>query len=589
MSIKATITKEMDKNESYVIREIYNIHKGQYGIWEKKRDSFVFVPLGSAVYISRIINRIDTGEKFLDLFFYDADGDRVDLTLPRKELTEQGIMVLLKFGVQILKHETKVLISSIMNQEPDASYVLQHDTLGFSEYDGHKIFFAKKSIGVESVYSGTLQIGKTGSYKKWKNMVKEEVIGNIPLEFMLAVAGSGVLVDYLREKVQVDNVIVSMVGESSTGKSTAGLFLVSCGAKPTFQGDSFAFNFSDTLNALLASIPSSYPTLIDEGSLCRSDLTKFLYSIAGGNEKMRYGSKEKNTFNTSIVFTSEKSLLNLSDDNTGLLVRVLEIENVVWTQNAQSADSIKNTIYNNYGWLIPKLAEEILKYEDNGGDEIDTMYKEWHEYLVQRAKDQGSYNGLTERVCKQYALIMLSVGFIQNVMGIKLHEDEIIEFIEEHNPVKDMGKADIGSRALIYLMQYITKYYSQFVLPDDDCSYAPQKCLGRIQNIRPSTMQNGVSYSKRLYMADVTLENILREGRFPDKKVILKKWKESGILKCEKDRYLSDIVITGDLPNKGYIINLPDIEEEEIGNLRKKGRNEETKYYRLGTSASDER
>lgn len=564
MSIKATVTKEMDKNESYVIRKAYDVHEGQYGIWEKNRDSFVFVPKGAAVYISRIINRIDTGEKFLDLFFYDAQGCKVELTLPRKELTEQGIMVLLGFGVQILKQETKVLISSIMNQEPDAPCVLQHDTLGFSEYDGHKIFLAKKSIGVESVYSGTSQIGETGSYEKWKNMVKEEVIGNIPLEFMLAVAGSGVLVDYLKEKEQVENVIVSIVGESSTGKSTAGLFLVSCGAKPTFQGDSFAFNFSDTQNALLASIPTSYPTLIDEGSLCQSNLTKFFYSITSGNEKKRHGSKEKNTFNTSIVFTSEKSLLNLSDDNTGLLVRVLEIENVVWTQDAQSSDSIKNTIYNNYGWLIPKLAEVILKYEDNGEDEIDAMYKEWHEYLVQRAKDQGNYNGLTERVCKQYALIMLSVGFIQYVMGIKLHEDEIVEFIEEHNPVKDMGKADIGSRALIYLMQYITKYYTQFVLSDDACCNTPQKCLGRIENKRLSIMKNGASYKKRLYMTKATLTDILREGRFPDKKVILKKWKESGILKCEKDRYSSQIVITGGITASGYIINLPDVEEERL-------------------------
>lgn len=564
MSIKATITKEMDKNESYVIRKIYDVHEGQYGIWERKGEAFVFVPKGSAVYISRIINQIDTGEKFLDLFFYDAQGCKVEVTLPRKELTEQGIMILLGFGVQILKQETKVLITSIMNQEPDALCVLQHNTLGFSKYNGRTIFLAQKSIGAESVYNGTLQIGKTGSYKKWKNMVKEEVIGNIPLEFMLAVAGSGILVDYLREKVQVDNVIVSIVGESSTGKSTAGLFLVSCGAKPTFQGDSFAFNFSDTQNALLASIPSSYPTLIDEGSLCNSNPTKLLYSLKSGNEKKRKDREGKNTFNTSIVFTSEKSVLNLSDDNTGLLVRVLEIENVVWTQDAQSADLIKNTIYNNYGWLIPKLAEEILKYEENGEDEIYTVYKKWHDYLVKRAKAQGNYNSFTDRACKQYALIMLSASLIQMVMGIELNEDGIVEFIEEHSPVKDMDKMDIGSRALIYLMQYITKYYSQFVLPDDDCRYTPQKCLGRIENKRLSIMKNGASYKKCLYMADVTLENILREGRFPDKKVILKRWKESGILKCEKDRYLSDIVITGDLSVKGYIINLPDIEEERL-------------------------
>lgn len=568
MNLTATVTKEMDKNESYVIRKKYDIHEGQYGTWEKKGDSFTFVPLGSAVYILRIVNQIDTGEKFLDLFFYDAHGCEVKITLPRKELTDQGIMVLLGFGVQILKQDTKVLISSILNQEPNAPCVLQHDTLGFSKYGGHTVFLAKKSIGVESIYSGRLQIGEAGNYEKWENMVKEEVIGNIPLEFMLAVAGSGILVDYLRNKAQVENVIVSIVGESSTGKSSAGLFLVSCAAKPTFQGDSLAFNFSDTQNALLASIPSSYPTLIDEGSLCRNNLTNFLYSITMGNEKKRYNREEKKTFSTSIVFTSEKSLLNCADGNTGLLVRVLEVENVVWTQDAKSADSIRNICYNNYGWLIPKLAEEILAFDSSEDNQILTVYEEWYEYLLERAQNQGNYNSLTERACKQYALIMLSASLIQRVMDIELHEDELVAFIEEHSPVKEADRADIGSRALIFLMQYITKYYTQFVLPDDG-SFTPQNCLGKIQNVRTSTLKNGNPYRKRLYVSDVILEKILREGNFPDKKVILKRWKELGILKSEKDRYLSDIVIIDGMSVKGYIINLPEMEEEEINDIKR--------------------
>lgn len=573
MSLKATITRENDKNECYVIQKKYDVHDGQYGIWDSKDNSFIFVPKGSAVYISRIVNCIDSGEKLLDLFFYDAHGARVDITLPRKELTEQGIMVLLAFGVQVLKQDAKILIASILNQEPSAHYVLQHETLGFSRYDARTIFLAKNAIGVKSAYSGKLQIGKVGSYKVWKKMVKEEVIGNIPLEFILAVAGSGVLVDYLRERIQVENVVVSMVGESSSGKSTAGLFLVSCGAKPSFQGDSLVLNFSDTPNALMASIPSSYPVLIDEGSLIRYKPTSLLYSLSMGKERNRLDKELKKAesayFSTAIAITSEKSLINLADDNTGLLVRILEIENVVWTKDAQSADSIKYTVCSNYGWLIPRLAKEILAFDSSEDNEILTVYKQWYDHLVNRAIEQGTYNSLTERACKQYALIMLSASLIQRVMDIELHEDELVEFIEEHSPVKEADRADIGSRALIYLMQYITKYYTQFVLPDDD-TFTPQNCLGKIQKVKTSTLKNGESYSRRLYVSDVTLEKILREGNFPDKKVILKRWKELGILKSEKDRYLSDIVIVNGMSVKGYIINLPEMEEEEIDD-RKRG------------------
>ncbi|MCM1064353.1 MAG: DUF927 domain-containing protein [Eubacterium sp.] len=565
MVLKAKVTKEKDKNESFVQQKKYGIKDGQYGCWEMKGDTFVFVPKGSAVYISQIINRIDTGEKILMLYFYDAQGNRVDVPFPRKELTEQGIMALLSYGAQILKQDAKILIVSIMNQETDAPCILQHEKLGFSQYDNHTIFLGKEAIGAESVYSGKLQIGTAGSYEKWKEMVMEEVLGNIPLEFMLAVAGCGVLTDYLRDTVQVENIVVSIVGESSTGKSTAGLFLVSCGAKPSLQGDSLVFNFSDTQNALMATIPSSFPVLIDEGSLITYNPTSLLYNIAAGKEKKRL-TKELQTaesayFSTVIAITSEKSLLNMADENTGLLVRILEIENEVWTNDAQSADAIKNTVCNNYGWLIPKLAEVILEYEE---DDIISMYWEWHDSLVEHAKEMDFYNNLTERACKQYALIMLSASLIEYVMDIELHTDEIIEFIEKHSPVRDTDKAYIGSRALIYLMQYIAEYYKYFVKEDDDENeYSNQKCLGSIKNIcPPRRLINGGVYSKRLYISDVTLEEILSEGNFPNKKVILKTWREEGILKCEKDRFLSDIVVTGGLKIKGYIINLPDTDEE---------------------------
>lgn len=562
MILKATVRKAESENKNFVKQKRYDIYNGQYGIWETKDDSLVFIPKGSAVYVSRIVNRIDTGEKFLDLYFSDAQGNEVKITFPRKELTEQGIMILLGFGVQVLKQDAKVLITSIFNQEPKAPWILQHETLGFTRYDERTVFLAETAIGAESKYCGRLQIGAKGKYKTWKKLVENEVLGNIPLEFILAVAGSGILVDYLREKVQVENVIVSMVGESSSGKSTAGLFMVSCGANPSFQGDSLVLNFSDTQNALLATIQSSYPVLIDEGSLCGYNPTKLLYSLSMGKEKKRltkdFERSESGYFSTAIAITSEKSLIGLADENTGLLVRVIEIENVVWTKDAQSADSIKNTVSGNYGWLIPKLAQYLLDFEQECGQEdIISLYWEWYEYLVESAKEQGFYNTFTERVCKQYALILMSASLIESVMDIQLNKDEIIKFIETHSLVREANCADIGARALIYLMQYVTKYYNQFVREEDE-DFVPPKCLGRIKNMK----RDNEVYKKRLFIADETLEEILKEGRFPDKKVILKRWKEQGILRCEKDRYLSDIVIAGGMQVKGYKIDLPEKDKE---------------------------
>lgn len=75
----------------------------------------------------------------------------------------------------------------------------------------------------------------------------------------------------------------------------------------------------------------------------------------------------------------------------------------------------------------------------------------------------------------------------------------------------------------------------------------------------PSTLIDETPYSKRLYITNIKLTAILYAGQFPDIKVILKRWKKEGILKSEKDRYISDIQIVKDMPKvKGYMINMPE-------------------------------
>lgn len=104
------------------------------------------------------------------------------------------------------------------------------------------------------------------------------------------------------------------------------------------------------------SIQSSYPVLIDEGSLVRFNPTFLLYSLATGKKKERLnGSSETQEsihFKTSIFIPSKKSLISMSDSNSGLIVRNLELMGMKFTSSAESADRIKATIRQNYDWAI---------------------------------------------------------------------------------------------------------------------------------------------------------------------------------------------------------------------------------------------
>ena len=59
-----------------------------------------------------------------------------------------------------------------------------------------------------------------------------------------------------------------------------------------------------------------------------------------------------------------------------------------------------------------------------------------------------------------------------------------------------------------------------------------------------------------MLLPEIVFEEILAEGGFPDKKVVLKKLKETGYLACDKDRYLSRFTIANPPAVRGYRIYL---------------------------------
>ena len=79
-------------------------------------------------------------------------------------------------------------------------------------------------------------------------------------------------------------------------------------------------------------------------------------------------------------------------------------------------------------------------------------------------------------------------------------------------------------------------------------------CIGNLEESSYTSTKAGKSLP-----ALFKLTAILHAGQFPDIKIILKRWKEEGILKSEKDRYISDIQIVKEMPKvKGYMINMPE-------------------------------
>ena len=550
--MKPMILKSDDNEENtYVIVESIGIVDGQYGEWKKDKNGTYFQPYGSAVILEKVCLDIGTLERRFLLSFKDAQGMVVRVPFYRKDLTETEIRKFLEKGCQVTKKTIQALITSIMNQEPEAPCEMIHKTLGFSMYNDETVFLGATGIGVESKYDGSLKVRPCGKYSEWKKMVIDEVIGHTPLEFVLAVACTAPLVDYFREDFHTGNILVSMASESSSGKTTAGCFAVSAGAKSSFDGDSMITTFADTPNSIMHSIYSSYPMLIDEGSLIQKNPTSLLYSLAQGKEKARLtkalSKAEAITFSTTIFMTSEKSILGICDSNTGLFVRCIEVKNVTWTKSAVSADRIKKTCENHYGHLVWRIAEKLLEYEHNKKKKkLINKYENFQKMLIADAKERDRYNPLTERFSKSAALILLGAELASEVLEITLNTKAIQEFIAEHSQVYNDENIDIGKRALMYVCQYISKNYTNFIVGKGKCpdpDYVPSNCMGYIIHRKPTLLADGKYASTEIRMSEITFDKMIYEGGFPGKESILQRWKEDKILYCQKDRFVSKVVI----------------------------------------------
>lgn len=539
-----------------------------------------FIPFGGAVYVDEKITDIDTLEVILKLYFTNGESEKNIVYFPRADLIDGKILMLTTYGVQVTKQSAQVLIKCLMNQEANATQKFTYKKLGFGTYKDKQIFKGSKALGMNAEYTGKLRVSPKGSYEEYIKMIKEEVVGQIPLEFILAVSISGMLVDFLKDKMSVENIVVHLVGQSSTGKTTSALLAVASGSAPDFMGDNFVFSFQDTQNSLMKMIPNSYCTLIDEGSLIgRKDMTQAMYSLSSGVEKRRLTKnldiQEVSRFRTALILTSEKSILSQCNENSGLLVRNIEVDNVVYTRSAESADRIKNTIKNNYGFLVPRVAEWLLK---KGENVVAEMVIKETDYLIQQAKSNGEYNNLTERSAKQSALILVAVDILKDVLDLGFNKSEIIEFMHEHSLVKDNEIVSMGRRAMEYLLQVVTRDYAQF-LKGEGQDAEIKDCKGRLKDVQSKILKTGEISKMQLLITKEGFVKIIHQGGFSEEKILLKEFKELGYLQSQRDRYISDISIVKGISSKGYIINLPtkesDKEKKEEKPKQKKNQCEE--------------
>lgn len=483
--------------------------------------------LSNRIVLENITKNIDTGECMGNIKYRAFNEDNEIQVSRDRYLNKNKLIELIDKGVDVTHKNVNDLVDYFRESEEKfekPSYV--HSNIGFSNFDNKTIYKLNKAIGIESNYVGRYALEPQGRKEEYEQMLKKEVYGRKELELIILVALSAVIIGYIGIDIGLDTNIFHLVGNSTTGKSTALRLAISLFAFPDNRKLSLYSTYNGTSNALLSSLSgiNGVTFAFDEISMgTTNNFSKFIYTLANGVDKKRMTKdselKECGTWLTTILSNGEKSLIDSSNKNAGIQVRVMEAKNILWTKNAENSNNIKKVVLKNYGHIGIEFAEYVMKM---GKKEVENDFYKVQKDIYEKIKEKISVDKMTERRCKNFASIILAGYYYQDMKEIELDIDGIIDIlvtIEEES----IRERNFSNSVIDYIKQYISKYKNKFEPNNSN----QRELIGTIID-----KGNFVE----VQMDKISFEQMIKQGNYEDKNVVLKELKKNGYLNCEADR-----------------------------------------------------
>ena len=146
-----------------------------------------------------------------------------------------------------------------------------------------------------------------------------------------------------------------------------------------------------------------------------------IYKISNGVDKGRLNKNseqmKREPWLTTIMSNGEKSLVGSANKNAGIHVRVLEIENVIWTKSLENSEKINSIILENYGHLGFEFAEYVVNL---GKDKIKKEYYNTISELKVVFDEKGITDSFTDRRINKLGVIVLTMKLFENMQNIKI-------------------------------------------------------------------------------------------------------------------------------------------------------------------------
>ncbi|MCY9806092.1 DUF927 domain-containing protein [Lentilactobacillus senioris] len=500
-----------------------------------KTNEWVF--LCNYVAVIKRLKGLDMRESLV-LEYYEKSLD-TKLQLSIDSLNYQNIDSLVDVGITFSTNNRKKILDYLVQQKAMVPITWVVTGVGFQQLGNELTFVTDvaktqngNEIGINNFNAYRLK--PQGSLSNWISMIQDQVLGHTALEMAVVLGMSATVLPIIKKRyTDIATLLVHFVGQSTSGKSTAQVLAVSVAGPPSANGGLMK-TWATTVNAAMISLDGNngIPVAFDELSMqSKSDLTEFVYQLTDGNEKARANRdatlKETKHWSTTIISSGELPLSDKIANNDGLRIRLLELNNVQFTDNAEQAEIIKKTASNNFGWQAATFANKLMNF---GEEQILAIYEQEKIKVTERLPK----NRYQERLAGRLAVITTTSELANQLLHFDFDTSKILELIVEHST--DSWQKDVGEESYADFIQYLIA--KQALFPIATASFVNKEIMGQIDLIQDDYIQVDIFKIK--------FTKILNDIGYQDTSTIIKLWKESGyLIGKEDDRQTNRKAING--------------------------------------------
>lgn len=545
-----------------------DICNGCFGQTYSSSDGMEFVERGEDFKLKKVLKDEDTGKVYYSVKCMNLGEPSQFIISKDNAFDKKKLLEFANYGLDVNGSNVSIVPEVFLMKEHeyiDAGKKIYpvHSVAGIKQVKDEKgnksfIYAGYTNPKNGSEYIGHLNLKPIGSASDWFAFVKAEIKDSIELTFVICLAFAAILHSVLQDETDVDNFVVHIRGDSSSGKTTV-LCLAASVFGPGTEKDpeGIISTWNATKNALLRRLMNVNGILmgLDEVSMNREkDFTGLLYSICSGIEKDRLTREAQVQARLVgrylLLSTGEASLLAKTNGNIGLAMRVLEFDNHQWTKSSEQAERIKRFCKHNSGHAATAFGQELYQYIlIKGFEHLVQQFDYWRKYYCHRCDIQAR----KERMSGRYALILLAAQLANRFFNMQIDIPALCKFIidnENSNEDDRDNYGDFYNKLIAYIV--MNKQHFDDELHNLGVDYrggvaSVEEEMKKYHAVEPWGMFRNLSSGHKLPTGDVSYRTVqitevafdkiaTKELGYEDPKALRKHLKDKGLLITEGDR-----------------------------------------------------